>query len=443
MFDQAGHAQDVHYETCERLYTIAPSLRSERERLQPTIKFEANNMAFVFDKASQPRPSIEGGLSWFPLHHMRGGTSTGVVLHEHLLPADLALREELIRHVMGVPQQGQTKGNRQVSGLGRGPATSNKVFIVAPDDGKTADIRSTLAQLAADRSTIDWSVNCGNMSAALPLFAIDTGLFKPQSPVSHIRIYNTNTQVITDARLPYPYHPVEIDGVVGSFPEVFLSLRNPVGAKTGKLLPTGHRQELIDGIPATCLDVAVPMVIMPASAFGLTADESPQVLAQDSALIERLRTIWVKAGLAMGLKRSDGRPMTHEDLANSETIPKVCLVAPGNDTGHLKVRYFTPQQPHASMAVTGACCLAAAALLPGTVAHEQARGLAGFSGISAEHSVRIEHPAGLIVATVNGRLQGEKAEIPWAAYQRSAQILMKGMVPIYQASDALKEALAG
>ena len=399
-------------------------------------------MPNAFDIAHQQRPEVQGDLLWFPLHYMRGGTSTGIVLHEHLLPTDLTLREELIRHVMGVPQQGQTKGNRQVSGLGRGPATSNKVFIVAPDDGDKADIRSTLAQLAADRSSIDWSVNCGNMSAALPLFAIDTGLFKPRSPVTHIRIYNTNTRVITDARLPYPYHLADIDGVVGSFPEVFLSLREPVGAKTGKLLPTGVRQEMIEGVPATCLDVAVPMVIMPASAFGLNANESPQVLAQDVNLIERLRTIWVKAGLAMGLRRSDGAPMSSEDLANSETIPKVCLVGPGSTSGHLMVRYFTPQQPHASMAVTGACCLAAAALLPGTVAHEQASGLAGFSGAIAEHSVRIEHPAGVIVATVNGCLQGDQAQIPWAAYQRSAQILMRGMVPIYQASDALKAALA-
>lgn len=433
------------------MYIKEPSCGHNGARAASLIKstkhhptgLKINAMANPVDTENLPRPVIQDGVLWFPVHHMRGGTSTGVILHEHLLPRDMALREELIRHVMGVPQKGQTNGNRQVSGLGRGPATSNKVFIVAPDDGETADLRSTLAQLAADRSAIDWSVNCGNMSAALSLFAIDTGLFKPQSPLTHIRIYNTNTKVITDARMPYPHKLVEIDGVLGAFPEVSLSLRNPVGAKTGELLPTRSRQEVIDGIPVTCLDVAVPMVIMPAEAFGLTADESPQVLSQDKALMDRLRAIWVQAGLSMGLKRSDGMPMSSEDLANSETIPKVCVVGPGNNAGHLKVRYFTPQQPHASMAVTGACCLAAAALLPGTVAHEQAKGLPGFSPDFAEHAVRIEHPAGMIVATVNGRLQGDEVAIPWVAYQRSAQILIKGMVPIYQASDELREALAG
>lgn len=383
-------------------------------------------------------PAFIDGTPWMPVHYMRGGTSTGIVLHEKFLPQELDLREELIRHLMGVPQEGQTQGNRQVSGLGRGPATSNKVFIVEKADGTQADIQSTLAQLAADRSTIDWSVNCGNMSAALPLFALDTGIFNPTSPLTDIRIFNTNTNVITDARMPYPFNLVPIDGVLGAFPEVFLSLREPTGAKTGQLLPTGQRQQLIDGVPVTCLDVAVPMVIMPAAAVGLTADEAPATLTQDASLMQRLRSIWVQAGLAMGLKRSNGQAMSADDLANSETIPKVCLVAPGNSSGHLKVRYFTPQQAHASMAVTGACCLAAAALLPGTVAHELAKDLSAFDEELTEHKVRIEHPAGLMVATVYGCSRDEQVSIPWAAYQRSAQILMKGIVPLYQASESLK-----
>ena len=390
------------------------------------------------DALTAMRPVMRDNVPWMPVHHMRGGTSTGIVLHEKFMPDAWHLREELIKHLMGVAQEGQTQGNRQVSGLGRGPATSNKVFIVALGDGEKADINSTLAQLAADRSAIDWSVNCGNMSAALPLFALDTGLFEPSEPVTDLRIYNTNTRVITDARMPMPFHLVSIDGVLGSFPEVFLSLREPAGAKTGQLLPTGQRQQLIDGVPVTCLDVAVPMVIMPAESFGLTADEPPASLSRDDALMQRVRSIWVQAGLAMGLKKPDGSAMTPDDLANSETIPKVCLVTQATAGGHLKVRYFTPQQAHASMAVTGACCLAAAALLPGTVANQYARELPSFGGDMAEHVVRIEHPAGCMIATVFGGLQAEAAQIPWVAYQRSAQILLKGMAPLYQASPALK-----
>ena len=88
-----------------------------------------------------------------------------------------------------------------------------------------------------------------------------------------------------------------------------------------------------------------------------------------------LRAVWVEAGLRMGLKGAGGRPMTADELAQSETIPKVCIVGPPQGAGHIAVRYFTPQAGHRSMAVSGGCCLAAAALIPGSVAHGVARGL--------------------------------------------------------------------
>ena len=120
-------------------------------------------------------PRVCAGIPRFPVYYMRGGTSTGIVLwHEHL-PEEQALKEELIRAIMGVPGCGETRGNKQTTGLGRGAPTSNKVFIVSRPSTAEADIASTLAQLAADKSAIDWSVNCGNMSAALPMYALDTG----------------------------------------------------------------------------------------------------------------------------------------------------------------------------------------------------------------------------------------------------------------------------
>ncbi|MEG1115770.1 MAG: PrpF domain-containing protein, partial [Janthinobacterium sp.] len=104
------------------------------------------------------------GVIEFPVHHMRGGTSTGLVLHASSVPADLALREELLRHLMGTPQSGPLPGNRQLTGLGRGAPTSNKVFLVDVErhEGQPRLV-STLAQLAGGHGDIDWSVNCGNM----------------------------------------------------------------------------------------------------------------------------------------------------------------------------------------------------------------------------------------------------------------------------------------
>jgi 2-methylaconitate cis-trans-isomerase PrpF len=105
------------------------------------------------------------------------------------------------------------------------------------------------------------------------------------------------------------------------------------------------------------------------------------------------------------------------------------------------VRYFTPQAGHRSMAVSGGCCLAAAALIPGSVAHEVARGLASPGANFSEIDVGVENPAGVLEATIEARLTASGLEVRKAAYRRSTQILLRGHVPLYRASDALRDAL--
>jgi 2-methylaconitate cis-trans-isomerase PrpF len=307
---------------------------------------------------------------------------------------------------MGVPPTGEVKGNRQTTGLGRGPSTSNKVFIVDHSPTADADITSTLAQLAADKSAIDWSVNCGNMSAALTMYALDTGLFHASRGKTVMRIFNTNTQVTTDATVKTPDGTplipadTEIPGVMGKFPGVELSLRNPVGAKTGKLLPTGNVVDTFAGIAASCVDVAVPMVIVSAADLGKTGQESVEELARDHALKEKLQAIWVEAGLKMGLRKKNGNAMSADDLAHTETIPKICMVAPPTGDEHILVRYFTPQTPHNSLAVTGGCCLAVACLMPGTVANRLARGIPAINAKESVTVVQMRNPAGVLRARI-------------------------------------------
>ncbi|PKU23575.1 PrpF domain-containing protein [Telmatospirillum siberiense] len=388
----------------------------------------------------------DSGVVEFPVHHMRGGTSTGLAIWERLAPSDPALREELLRHLMGVPLEGDRRGNRQITGLGRGTATSNKVFFV---DTETADGRtrlvSTLAQLAADHAAIDWSVNCGNMSAALPLWALDCGLAGWTEGSLEIDIRNTNTGVVTTGRMARDarglFVAAEIPGVDGAFPSVDLFLHDPVGSKTGRLLPTGQICDRVAGHTVSCVDVAVPMVIADAAEFGKTALEPIAELEGDKVFMEALRAVWVEAGLLMGLKRRDGQPMTTDDLARSETIPKVCIVAPAAAGGSIAVRYFTPQTAHASMAVSGGCCLAAAALIQGSVASRMVRGLPAIGPDFTETVVGIENPAGVLEATVVARAAKDGLEVRSAAYRRSAQVLLRGQVPLYRASEALKKAL--
>ena len=348
---------------------------------------------------------------------------------------------------MGVPLSGEEPGNRQITGLGRGITTSNKVFLLDTSERPGFDLESTLAQLAAGKAAIDWSVNCGNMSASLPLVAFEAGLIAPRAGRNEIRIYNTNTGIAADAaiEMPHPGDPLvpdtEMPGVMGRWPGVALSLVDPVGSKTGKLFPTGARRDTFLGVEVSCLDFAMPMIVARAEDLGCRADETPEDLEQDPDLRARMQPLWVAAGLAMGLER-DGRGMTAEELAVSETVPKMCLIAPPTAAeaergAHVRARYFTPQTCHRSMAVTGGSCLAAASLIPGTVAHDVAEGLEALGRNPEEHEVGIGNPAGVLRAVIRGASEGGKIAISSASYMRSAQILIRGHTPIYHASSRL------
>ncbi len=393
-----------------------------------------------------PRPQFRHHTWEFPVHHMRGGTSTGLVIWAPLAPSEEALREELLRHLMGVPLEGEWPGNRQITGLGRGSATSNKVFFAEMETTPSGPrLVSTLAQLAADHGRVDWSVNCGNMSSALQLWALDTELLQatgtgPQT----LDIRNTNTGVLTTSRMVVSpdgtLATAEIPGVMGQHPAVDLFLHAPSGAKTGRLLPTGQAMEVIEGVRLSCVDVAVPMVIISASDLGKTAHEPMSDLTRDAGFMQRLQQLWVAAGLRMGLRRKDGSLMSAEDLARSETVPKVCIVGPAQGNADLAVRYFTPQTGHPSLAVSGGCCLASATLIPGSVAHQLAPKSA--SADLREYAVDIENPAGVLSTTVVAATDGHEVTIASAAYQRSAQVLMRGYVPLQGASHRLQQALA-
>jgi hypothetical protein len=406
-----------------------------------------NRESGAFPALPEMTVRVRNGVVEFPVHHVRGGTSTGLLIWDRFAPEDVALREELLRHLMGVPLTGTRPGNKQLTGLGRVAPTGNKVFFAAIEmaaDGAPLLI-STLAQLAADKSAIDWSVNCGNMSAALPMWALDTGLVSREGDGAFtLNIRNTNTGVTAASRMAFVGGLAEnavIPGVDGAWPGVDLFLNEPVGAKTGKLLPTGKAVDRIEGVEVSCVDVAVPMVIARASDFGRDVQDRIETFDTDKALMDRLRSVWTQAGLKMGLKKRNGEPMSADEIANSETIPKVCLVGAPKGEGNITARYFTPQAGHRSMAVSGGCCLAAAALVPGTVAQAVAKNVGALGAAFSETKIGIENPAGVLDAAIEARITGKGVEIAKAAYKRSAQILLAGHVPLYHASPTLRDAL--
>ena len=232
-------------------------------------------------------PRVVNGVLELPVYYMRGGTSTGIVLWDAHLPADLALREEAIRWIMGVPPAAKRKATSRPrdSDAASPPATRFSSSTARRMQRPTSPARSRSSQ--PTKSAIDWSVNCGNMSAALPMYALDTGLFPATRGKTVLRIYNTNTKVTTDATVktpegtPFIPADAEIPRRHGPLSGVELSLRNPVGAKTGKLLPTGNVVDRFAGVEASCVDVAVPMVIVRAADVGMTGHESVEALARE------------------------------------------------------------------------------------------------------------------------------------------------------------------
>lgn len=339
---------------------------------------------------------------------MRGGTSKGPVFLGSDLPRDPAQRDEMLLALMG-------SGNElEVDGIGGGYPQTSKVAIVSPSSEPGIDVDYLFVQVMVEERRVDTSPNCGNMLSAVGPFAIEQGLVAAQGNVTRVTIHNVNTQSIIDADIQTPDGRVtyvgetRIDGVPGTAAPVLLEFRNAVGAKTGELYPTGHPRDVIDGVEVTCIDAAMPMVLMRAADFGKRGDESPAELDGDRELMARLESIRQQAGAAMGLG----------DVAD-KVIPKPVLISAPQAGGILQVRYFMPHRCHRALAITGAVGLA--------VACADARGITdGLAGVSDDSGLlELEHPSGRL-GVVSHWPAGQ--QWPRCSLVRTARRLFSGSV---------------
>lgn len=311
---------------------------------------------------------------------MRGGTSKGPFFNASDLPSDPAERDAVLLRLMGSPD------SRQIDGLGGASTTTSKVAIVSPSDHDWAQVDYLFAQVEIETARVDISPTCGNMMAAVGPYAIEQGLVKPQSPQTTVRIRNVNTDSLIEAVIQTPRGVVEYDGdaaisgVPGTAAPVTLRFMEIVGSKTGKLLPTGSARDTIGGVDVSCVDVAMPMVILRAADLGKTGSERPEELHGDREFMKRLEDIRLEAGRLMGFG----------DVSES-VIPKVGIVAPAADGGNVASRYFTPAKCHPSYAVSGAICVSTVCAMPGTVGAEVVRTGGGFPRTAV-----VEHPSGSI-----------------------------------------------
>jgi 2-methylaconitate cis-trans-isomerase PrpF len=340
---------------------------------------------------------------------MRGGTSRGPVFLANHLPSDPAQRDELLLKIMGSGHE------LEIDGIGGGSPQTSKVAIVSASSHPQADVDYLFVQVMVAQRRVDTAPNCGNMLCAIGPFAIEHGLVNAAAPMTRVRIRNLNTNTLIDSEVLTPNGKVRyegetaIDGVPGTAAPIKLTFLDAAGAKTGRLLPTGRVREQFDGVEVTCIDMAMPMVLMHAEALGKTGYETPAELDADTELLQRLESIRLQAGRAMGLG----------DVAQM-VIPKPVLLSPARHGGSLNTRYFMPHNCHRSLAATGAIGLASACALPGSVAFD----LAPVSGASL---VRLEHPGGQIEVSLEPA-EGTSPETMRASLIRTARRLFSGDV---------------
>jgi 4-oxalomesaconate tautomerase len=347
-----------------------------------------------------------------PCTFMRGGTSRGPYFKLSDLPSKADARDRVLLAVMGSPDP------RQIDGLGGADPLTSKVAMVSPSSQPGCDVDYLFAQLAIDKAIVDTSPSCGNMLAGVGPFALESGMVGAQNGETRVIVYNVNTASRIEAIVRTPGGTVEyegeaaIDGVPGTAAPIFLNFMDVIGSKTGALLATGRVCEEIDGIEVTCIDVAMPMVVMRATDLGLTGYEGRSEIDARAALFGRLEPIRREAGRRMGL--GDVTDMV---------IPKVGLLSSPRAGGTICSRYFTPHKLHAAHAVTGGICVATACALEGSIAHE----LADLPSDNPR-MINIEHPSGMIDVRLHTEGRGLSMQVVSAGVVRTARKLMTGEV---------------
>lgn len=336
---------------------------------------------------------------------MRGGTSRGPFFLASDLPDDVAQRDQLLISALGAGHE------LQIDGIGGGSPLTSKVAIVGPSTRRDADVDYLFAQVKVAERAVDTSPNCGNMLSAVAPFAIEQGLVRARHGRTTVRIHNVNTGKLVAATVHTPEGTVtydgeaRIDGVPGHAAPIHLTFLDAAGSKTGRLLPTGNALDVVDGIKVTCIDAAIPLVILHARDLGKAGSENPGEFDADPNFMRRLESVRLAAAVRM-------------DLPPGLVIPKPVLIAPPLRGGTICARYFMPNACHKAFAVTGAVALATACAIQGSVAHEMVGG-------KPLRAVTIEHPSGKLDLELDWQ-QGAAA--PAVSVVRTARRIFEGAV---------------
>jgi probable AcnD-accessory protein PrpF len=377
---------------------------------------------------------------------MRGGTSKGTFFALADLPEAArsagAARDALLLRVVGSPDP----YGKHIDGMGGATSSTSKAVIVSPSTRPDHDVDYLFGQVSIDQAFVDWSGNCGNLTAAVGPFALTNGLLDPSSVttdgIATVRIWQVNIGKTIIARVPMSNGAVvecgdfELDGVTFPAAEIQIEFVDPAAdddSGGGAMFPTGQTIDTLD-VPgvgqfeATLINAGIPTVFLHAAALGYTGTELQEAINGDPVALARFEAIRAAGALKMGLIRE------LSEAARRQHTPKIAFVAPPqsyrSSSGKpveaeqidVLVRALSMGKLHHAMMGTAAVAIGTAAAIPGTLVSRAAGG--------ALKAVRFGHPSGTLRVGAEAIQVNGEWRVTKAVMSRSARILMDGWVHV-------------
>ena len=376
-----------------------------------------------------------------PALYMRGGTSKGVFFRAKDLPPAGPDRDRVLLRTIGSPD----RFGKHIDGMGGASSSTSKTVVLAPSTRPGHDVDYLFGQVAIDAPVVDWSGNCGNLSAAVGPAAMHLGLIAvPADGMATVRIWQANIGKTIVARfavkdgVPVEEGDFELDGVTFPAAEIALEFIDPAaeeGEEGGAMFPTGAMIETVEvpgigAFEATLITAGLPTIYVDAATLGLTGTELQGQVNGDKALLAKVEAIRAHASVLFGLTKT-----AEESTKTRPHTPKLAFVAPAQtyqasdgktvDASSIDfvARVFSMGQLHHAMTGTGAISLAAASAIPGNLVSRLGRP-------GADGRVRIGHPSGRLVVGAEAEERDGTWVVTKALMSRSARRLMEGWVHV-------------
>lgn len=378
-----------------------------------------------------------------PATYIRGGTSKGVFFRQQDLPesaqAPGAARDALLLRVIGSPDP----YGKQTDGMGGATSSTSKTVILSKSSQPDHDVDYLFGQVSIDKPFVDWSGNCGNLSAAVGSFAVSGGLVDasriPENGTAVVRIWQANISKTIIAHVPITNGEVqetgdfELDGVTFPAAEVQVEFMDPADGE-GAMFPTGNLVDDLEvpgvgTLKATMINAGIPTIFVNAEAIGYTGTELQDVINNDEKALAMFETIRAHGAVRMGLID------TIEEAEKRQHTPKVAFVAPPteytsssgkqvtSDDIDLLVRALSMGKLHHAMMGTAAVAIGTAAAISGTLVNLAAGG-------GDRTAVRFGHPSGTLRVGAEATENNGDWSVIKAVMSRSARVLMEGWVRV-------------